>query len=121
MATGFRVPAMPLVCNVWHAPNAPPAAPDIANLQCQLRGPAQHPSGLSSVFASVVATPALLVTALTDIRDYANPNGTDTVECPAGSGRFYLIQMVEDVGKGFLNEHRFAALVKTGMWPVPIP
>lgn len=65
----------------------------------------------------------LLVPAGTDIRDGYNATGNDNVECPAGSGRFYTVFIVDDIGKGFPNEHRFAYLVKFGgsLWPTPIP
>lgn len=63
----------------------------------------------------------LLLPPLTDIQDCFNAGGPDTVEAPAGSGRFYLVDMVDDLGKGFANEHRFALMEKTGTWPSPIP
>ncbi len=79
-------------------------------------------------------TAALLLPALTDVRDqFCNPgiNG-DAVEVPAGSGRWYFVVGVDDIGKGFANEHRFATLQKIGgynpwavfgipWWPAPIP
>jgi hypothetical protein len=67
-------------------------------------------------------------------------NWADLVEVPAGSGRFYFITAVEDVGKGYMNEYRMARLVPTWViqgnwysflsathwpyappWPRPIP
>jgi len=81
--------------------------------------------------------PYLLVPALTDIRDTswvgALSVGFDVVEVPAGTGRWYQVTSVEDIGKGFANEHRCALLTKiyadlggTGtyaglLWPVPMP
>jgi hypothetical protein len=58
----------------------------------------------------------------TDIRDLNTATGYDIVEVPAGTGRLYLVEQVDDVGKGFLNEHRCATLSK-GLftWPSPIP
>ena len=79
-------------------------------------------------------TPALLLPALTDIRDqFCDPGVSgDIVEVPAGSGRWYMCQGVDDVGKGFTNEYRIATLLKIGhynpwidlgipWWPAPIP
>ena len=71
----------------------------------------------------------LLLPALTDIRSVVTfPGGggskCDIVECPLGSGRFYLVISVDDVGKGFGNEFRCAAIQATnlyGVWPTPIP
>jgi hypothetical protein len=74
----------------------------------------------------------LLLPAGTDIRD-ASPGGEpDIVEVPAGSGRWYSCVTVDDFGKGFDNEHRFAILHKIweqlnpvlfpgANWPAPIP
>lgn len=72
-------------------------------------------SGENAVFAN------LLLPALTDIRDYSSTTGSDSVECPVGSGRFYLVDYVDDLGKGFPNEHRFALMEKLIPWPTPIP
>jgi len=82
----------------------------------------------------------LLVPKLTDIRPPGLSSGTnvwgDLVEVPAGSSRWYMVIQVDDVGKGFPNEHRFAYLLPLfnstmiglvqnagapNPWPVPIP
>lgn len=77
-------------------------------------------------------TPTLLFPAGTDVRDSSCGGEMDIIEAPAGSGRWYLATLVDDIGKGFPNEHRFATLYKTwgfpgngsGLtlpWPTPIP
>jgi hypothetical protein len=57
------------------------------------------------------------------------------VEVPSGSGRYYVVVAVDDVGRGFLNEHRYAlvlpyygyypVIIVNGWaapaWPTPIP
>jgi hypothetical protein len=68
----------------------------------------------------------LLLPKGTDVRDELNATGRDGVECPAGSGRFYEVIFVDDIGKGFPNEHRGATMEKTfgpgpTEWPTPIP
>ena len=70
----------------------------------------------------------LLLPAGTDIRDSTNysftVDKTDMVEVPAASGRIYVVEWVDDVGKGFPNEFRVAAIAKAsgwGLWPSPIP
>jgi hypothetical protein len=74
----------------------------------------------------------LLVPPGTDLRDISCGSQSDVVEVPAGSGRWYATTIVDDIGKGFANEHRFATLVKVGWfepwlsfgftaWPAPIP
>lgn len=78
------------------------------------------------------AAPNLLLPLGTDVRDGANASGQDIVECPAGTGRWYQVTAVDDVGKGFSNEYRLAALCKISafldptkysglFWPTPIP
>jgi hypothetical protein len=77
----------------------------------------------------------LLVPKGTDIRGYSTTNTGDCVEVPAGSGRFYAVLWADDVGKGFPNEYRIAAVfplvgwalsfINTGWsartWPAPAP
>lgn len=44
----------------------------------------------------------------------------DYVECPSGSGRYYVVAFVDDIGKGFTNEHRDACLFAVpGSWVPP--
>lgn len=76
--------------------------------------------------------PTLLFPAGTDVRDASCTGTQDIVEVPAGSGRWYQVLGVDDSGKGFANEHRFAHVSKIyeqmnnivfpGLqWPTPIP
>lgn len=116
---------MPLTANIWRTGTGPPAPPAVTT-PAQLRGPAIHTSGQQVLLVggnqSWPWTPTLLMPALTDIRDQFVPGGAgDLVEVPAGSGRLYNVVLVEDVAKGFTNEHRLAAIQKTGIWPTPIP
>jgi len=78
------------------------------------------------------STPMLLLPALTDIRDASTGQESDIVEVPSGSGRWYQVRNVDDVGKGFPNEYRMATIEKIynysgyialGIpnWPAPIP
>jgi len=73
----------------------------------------------------------LLCPASTDIRDHhCTGQPIDMIEAPAGSGRWYVVFSVDDVGKGFSNEYRYASLMKYSnnpvianmpFWPAPIP
>jgi len=75
----------------------------------------------------------LLLPAGTDVRDISTGTlHSDVIECPSGSGRWYGVQIVDDFGKGFANEHRWVMMSKIfdrlnhteypGLnWPVPIP
>jgi hypothetical protein len=65
--------------------------------------------------------PILLLPMLTDIRSDEKGPGSDWAEVPAGSGRFYQVVYVEDIGKGFSNEHRGAMLIPYPPWPIPYP
>jgi hypothetical protein len=63
----------------------------------------------------------LLLPKATDIRDGRSVAGSDTVEVPAWSQRFYSVDWVDDSGGGFANEHRFASLDAAIGWPEPYP
>lgn len=74
----------------------------------------------------------ILFPAGTDVRDNSCGGDNDIIECPAGSGRWYIVMGVDDAGKGFPNEHRVVVCLKTwgfvgngsGLtlpWPTPIP
>jgi hypothetical protein len=77
-------------------------------------------------------TPALLLPALTDVRSAVQGVENDVIEVPAGSGRWYNVAGVDDVGKGFDNEYRIVSLrqishfrdwIPLGIpyWPIPMP
>jgi hypothetical protein len=63
----------------------------------------------------------MLLPKLTDVRGSLNVAGADTIECPAGSGKYYQCKYVDDRGKGFANEHRVVIMAGAGFWPTPIP
>jgi len=79
------------------------------------------------------STPALLLLpAGTDVRGVVLTNQEDVIEVPSGSGRWYSVNAVEDIGKGFSNEHRCASVTQISeyvdgvkysglFWPVPMP
>lgn len=105
-------------------PFVPPTVVRIT-VDCQLRAPSMTVAAAAVVSTNSHCGMVLLVPALTDIRDqYSGAgNNPDVVEVPPGSGRRYTVYYVDDVGKGFPNEHRFVILQKYGLgtWPVPIP
>jgi hypothetical protein len=67
----------------------------------------------------------LLCPALTDLRWQPFYNQYDVVEVPLGSNRWYFVMDVDDIAKGFTNEHRFAVIQKLNIapfeWDDPIP
>jgi hypothetical protein len=67
-----------------------------------------------------VMTMDLLLPAGTDIRGTQDTVGCDIVEVPAGTGRYYWSLTVDDIGKGWPNEHRIAKIVAVlGSWVAP--
>jgi len=115
----YHLPTFNLVVNIWWDPVNwllnPPSLVTTGNLCIGLRVWAQQTYNDTLMY--------LLLPPLTDVRDNLNGPGVagDVVEVPAGTGRFYRVQHVDDVGKGFANEHRYCLLSKLGAWPVPIP
>lgn len=119
----FSVPTFNLTCNIWRNASGPPAAPDVTE-NCNLAWGKRSSSlqGIQDPAGEPFMT--LLLPVSTDIRSSKCGAGNDWVEVPAGSGRFYEAIGVDDIGKGFSNEHRAAVLVASthfGNWPAPIP
>lgn len=115
----FSLPTFNLVCNLFSQAAPPPAPPRISPV-CNLA----YGRRVSDQFhAASLMYAQLLLPSLTDVRSLVTGQ-RDIVEVPAGSGRFYLVNTVEDLGKGFANEHRLAVIQQTaafGNWPIPIP
>jgi hypothetical protein len=119
----FVVPTFNIQCNIWRSGNPPPAAPDLT-VECNLAFGRRVSS-----YQGVISVPnepimSLLLPPSTDIRGPQSGAQDVAVEVPAGSGRFYTILGVDDIGKGFPNEHRCALLAWTstfGSWPIPMP
>jgi len=65
---------------------------------------------------------SLLLPPLADVRGPQDSVSADMVEVPAGSGRWYFVVGVDDIGKGFANEHRSAAIFAlASSWVAPYP
>jgi hypothetical protein len=128
----FSLPTFNLVCNVFTGPApivGPPRLSPVCNLAVGRR--VQQPGQQWGSDGAIGMCPSLLLPPLTDVRDLTNSTGYDFIEVPAGSGRVYQVSLVEDIGKGFSNEHRAAALVKASsnidpvayagiVWPTPM-
>lgn len=134
----YVVPSMPLKCNVWH--NYDPAvsaygAPDIVGVKCNLT-PGKRSFLLYGIPVTIINSQLfytfgveMLFASLADIRPPDDTAWMDYIECPDGSGRFYGVFYVDDIGKGFANEHRFAFCHRVAMAtvfvdatiPVPVP
>jgi hypothetical protein len=129
----FSVPVMPLSCDIYTGPWT--AAVLRVSTTCNLgMGRRVNVSWFDQVPLSEAVGMffQLLLPAGTDVRDLSNAITPDVAQVPAGSGRWYGINYVDDVGKGFANEYRIAfcqkiyealdPLAYPGLfWPVPIP
>jgi len=120
----FVLPTFNLTVDIFNAAAPPPIGLPRLTVQAQLRAPQANGTGV--VFSvGAVSSSTLLLPPGTDIRDaYCVPiNSADWVEAPQGSGRLYRVIWVDDIARGFANEHRFAILFKTQgqPWPTPIP
>lgn len=109
----FVLPSFPLTINIWHnwltGVNSY-ALPDLTSL-CNLSpGKRVMYTAEKGAAGPSEANNAMemLLPPLTDIRPAYNSVNPDMVECPAGSKRLYLVEWVDDIAKGFANEHRFA-------------
>lgn len=110
----YVVPAMPLKCNIWRVSGVGGtyASPDEPNVPCNL-SPGRRTFKPQSVPSTTVGhlEMEMLLPALTDVRSNFNGIESDLVECPSGSKRFYDVTFVDDIGKGFANEHRLCLMV----------
>jgi len=113
----FVLPVFNITVNIWHAAAVPPVGAPALSPLANLCAPKRNPS--DKVFPNPHMI--LLLPALTDVRSIALAGVQDVIEAPAGSARYYRVAFVDDVAKGFANEHRFALLEQVGLWPTPIP
>jgi hypothetical protein len=117
----FEVPDFPLFCNIISGPG-PILVVRHGLVPCNLaigRRANAIAAGLGLFYGG--GNMSLLLPSRTDVRDFAATTGFDIIECPAGTLRYYGVTWVDDVGRGYANEYRFAAMVKFGPWPTPYP
>jgi len=117
----FRIPTFNLLCNIWHGGGIPPAGmPDISDVPCQLAWDRIGSTMTGGTSLAAFHCMLIRVAKGTDLRGKISSSGTDVVECPAGSGRYYAIGWVDDVAKGFANEFRQGIGILT-QCPTPLP
>jgi len=129
----FSIPEFPLNCGVYTGPWLAKAYR--TDMVCNLAW-GKRVSTIATGFAGATdlaqTCMTLLLPAGSDVRDVCCNGVNDIIEVPAGSGRWYQVSVVDDIGKGFPNEHRGAVIVKiaepldpTGFaglfWPTPVP
>ncbi len=123
----YSLPTFNIPIKIWRWSHQPPAAPAVTTVGNLSWGRRVNLSGLAGGEVNVNRTITLLLPPLTDIRSYINvaSGDGDLVEAPAATGRFYQVAFVDDIGKGFPNEHRAAILIQVEQggspWPAPMP
>ena len=127
----FTVPEFPLLCNVFNGPWLTKSL-RTSNVPCNL-GLGKRTLFFAGDYipGGSQVTSQLLLPPLTDVRSQLLAANEDVLEIPQGSSRWYLVAGVEDIGKGFPNEHRVAMVVQFSqlfdpttyagaVWPVPM-
>lgn len=122
----FRLPTFNLMVGIWRGSTPHTSPPDVIAMGNLSPGRIVAVAQQNAVLATpgaILGWMYLRLPALTDIRDgILGATSLDQVEVPLGSGRFYRAVYVDDIGKGFANEHRYAYLCKgSDPWPEPIP
>lgn len=127
---GFRLPTFNLLCNLSQPDLANtvmvPSPPyRVAGQLCQLtygRRVNVTSTGGTAQVGTLALTMNLLLPPLADVRGPQDIRSFDMAEVPAGSGRWYSVVAVDDIGKGFDNEHRSASIhAMEGQWVPPYP
>jgi hypothetical protein len=123
----FFLPTFNLTCNIVAPPT--PGVPAPGTLPYRLAGQVcalvygQRVNVASTGGTASQGFPLfgmnLLLPPLTDIRGPQDTTTFDVVEVPAGSGRWYWCFGVDDIGKGWTNEHRTAGLLAIAASWVP--
>jgi hypothetical protein len=123
----FQPPTFNLTCTIWRG-YGPPHIPRPAggvDVPCNL-STKRAANEVANQFGFGMQV-SLLLPKGTDVRPLygwsSAPGGGpgDVVEVPKLSGRFYEVWGVDDVGKGFLNEYRLAALEQSSGEPPAFP
>lgn len=126
----YVIPNFNILCNIWTGvvsaiPALAPAGPSrLFHVPCALvhgrRVNAQSTGGTGAQGYPVQGM-SLLLSKGTDIRGPQQPGQVlDLVECPADTGRYYWVYFVDDIGKGYANEHREAGIIAlAGTWTPP--
>jgi len=129
----FSLPNFNLLCDVYTGPWLAKVL-RISDVPCNLAlgRRVQQPGATFTTFEFGAAAPSVLLPPRTDVRDFSCVTGYDVLEVPKGTGRWYAVMQVDDVGRGFANEYRIAFPVKAvqavdatefagSFWPTPIP
>jgi hypothetical protein len=130
---GFRPPNFNLTAHIYRVNGTAGVygTPDVVS-PCSL----SMGKRVLAPFSKAAGVPApyfhteILFPKLTDVRGFWNGVTQDLIEVPAGSKRFYFVEQIDDVGKGYGNEYRLclafqnqsgASGFPAGPIPMPVP
>jgi hypothetical protein len=115
----FQLPTFNIQVKIWTQATPPPAAARL-QVQAQLRAAGKTSTGQDSLNSGWPFLWAIILPPRTDVRDAANASGSDIIEAPMGTARYYDVVYVDDVARDFLNEYRICFVKKRSPWPTPI-
>lgn len=118
----YSAPTFNLLANIWRF-GIPTTNPPAVVVPCNI-GPGQLTGTALATYSPGLGRFGGMWGCFpkgTDVQDAKNGIGPDSVELPAGTGRFYQAIWVDDIGLGYSNEHRFAELYPVPAWPTPFP
>lgn len=129
----YTLPQFNLLCDIWTGPWVTKVL-RVVDVPCNLAmGKRVTDNGAEFNWTNPIpGTAKVLLPKGTDVRDCSTSTTSDLLEIPKGTGRWYVVANVDDIGKGFANEHRYCYLTKAcfnidpaafpGLfWPTPIP
>src|ERR1700722_1754845 len=109
----FQEPVFMPTVAIYTAGMGPPNAPRVT---CQGNLVPGERSSLGMMLSSSQNLPSpvmqLLLPPFTDVRGQNSSTGSDTINCPAGSNRWYTVLWCDDYSKSFPTEHRFCWMVQ---------
>jgi hypothetical protein len=123
----YSIPQMPLPYSIWRwshwgglvPPVSVPDAQSFCNLVPGRRNYLSLDGGLSYIL--ILLSDDIRFSELGVWIVPPGPTDPDLIELPTGSGRYYKVVDVEQLGMGFSNWHQEAAILKVSPWPVPVP
>jgi len=115
----YTIPTFNLICDLYTGPPGviPPVGPARLTVLVNL-SPGRRVMMPSAGFLVLME---VLLPAGTDIRGGMSATGSDIIELPQGSARYYKVLGVDDVAKGFANEYRIAWCAQQPPQPTPLP
>jgi hypothetical protein len=115
LTTALPVPAN-TTCDIYHNGNAPPAAPDVAQVGCCLE---EQYSNIKPVQQGLNYTHIVRVPTATDVRDnYGGGAGADVVYVPGKTGTAFTVIAVARSGRGTALDHKIVYLNRNQVtWP----